>query len=190
MNQPIDPSPVSPDPAPPRQPRRRRGLTIAAALVLATITLLLGAKAYVFARVAGIAHGWDNAMTSEEIADRIEHGVKYMLADTDATADQKAKVTAILQAAAQDVHALRDQHVADRNQFHEIFSAATIDRGRLESVRADELRLADQASKRIATALADAAEVLTPEQRTRLMMEMQKHHHHWHAGPASPDIQQ
>jgi protein CpxP len=121
-------------------------------------------------------------MSSEEIADRIEHGVKYMLSEVDATADQKAKVTAILQAAAQDVHGLRDQHLAARTQIRQILSAPTIDRTRLESVRAEELGLADQASKRIITAIADAAEVLTPEQRTKLMDEMQKHHRGWHSG--------
>jgi periplasmic protein CpxP/Spy len=185
MTEPINPNPASPDPATPRPPRTGRGLLIASALVLGVLTLLVGAKAYVFARGGGMHQGWSEPMSSEEIADRIEHGVKYLLADTDATADQRAKVTAILQSAADDVHALRDQHVADRNQFHQIFAAATIDRTRLESVRADELRLADQASRRIVTALADAAEVLTPEQRTKLMEEMQKHHHHgWH-GPGT-----
>jgi len=180
MSEPVNPNPVTPPPP------RGRGLLIAAAFVLGALTLLVGAKAYVFARGGGWHHGWGGQMTTEEIADHIEHGVKYMLADTDATADQKAKVTAILQAAARDVHALGDQHLADRNQLHEIFSAATIDRTRLENVRADELRLADQASKRITAALADAAEVLTPEQRTQLMAEMQKHHHGWHSdGPAS-----
>ncbi len=175
MNEPVNSSPSV------ARPPRRRGLIIAAA-VIGVLTLLIGAKAYVFARGMGMHHGWGEPMSSEEIADRIDHGVKYMLSDIDATPDQKSKVTGILQSAAQDVHAMHDQHMADTKQFHEILSAATIDRARLETVRADELRLADQASKRIVTALADAAEVLTPEQRTRLMDEMQKHHHGWHEG--------
>jgi periplasmic protein CpxP/Spy len=176
MNEPVNSSPSAP-----RPPRARKGLIIAAA-VIGVLTLLIGAKAYVFARGMGMHHGWGESMSSEEIADRIDHGVKYMLSDIDATADQKTKVTAILQSAAQDVHALHDQHAADIKQFHGILSAATIDRERLESIRTDELHLADQASKRIVTALADAAEVLTPEQRTKLMEEMQKHHHGWHDG--------
>jgi periplasmic protein CpxP/Spy len=172
--------PVTSNPSTPRSPRARRGLLIAGA-VIGVLALLIGAKAYVFAKGGpGWHHGWGEPMSSEEIADRIEHGVKYMLSEVDATADQKAKVIAILQAAAQDVHGMRDQHLAARTQIHEILSAPTIDRARLETVRADELRLADQASKRIVGAIADAAEVLTPEQRTKLMDEMQKHHHGWH----------
>jgi len=175
MNEPVDSNPST-------TPSRytRRGLLIAGAL-FGVLTLLIGVKSYVFAKGGlGWHHGWGQ-MSSEEVADQIQHGVKYMLSEVDATADQKAKVTAILQAAAQDVYGLRDQHLAARNQIHELLSAPTIDRGRLESVRADELRLADQASKRIVTAVADAAEVLSPEQRTKLMTEMQKHHHGWHS---------
>jgi len=174
--------PVNSNPSTTPLPRARRGLLIAG-VILGAITLLVGVKAYVFAKGGpGWHHGWGEQMSSEEIADRIQHGVKYMLSEVDATADQKTKVTAILQAAAQDVHGLGDQHLAARTQIHEILSAPTIDRARLENVRADELRLADQASKRIVTAIADAAEVLSPEQRTKLMDEMQKRHHGWHSG--------
>jgi Spy/CpxP family protein refolding chaperone len=172
--------PLGSNPSTPRSPRQRRTLLIGSA-VLGVLMLLVGVKAYVFAAGGGWHHGWHGSMTSEEIADRIEHGVKYVLSEVDATADQKAKVTAILQAAAGDVHALGDQHLAARSQIHEIMSAPTIDRARLESVRADELLLADQASRRLVTAFADAAEVLTPEQRTKLIEEMQEHHG-WHGG--------
>jgi len=172
--------PLSPNPTTPRSPRQRRTLLIGST-VLGVLMLLVGVKAYVFAAAGGWHHGWRGSMTSEEIADRIEHGVKYVLSEVDATADQKTKVTAILQAAANDVHALGDQHLAARSQIHEIMSAPTIDRARLENVRANELQLADQASRRLVTAFADAAEVLTPEQRTKLIEEMQEHHG-WHGG--------
>jgi periplasmic protein CpxP/Spy len=165
----------------PRPQRARRGLLIAGT-VIGVLTLLIGFKAYVFATgIDGMGwhHGWGQT-SPEELADRIEHGVKYMLSDIDATPDQKAKVTAILQAAARDVHGMHDQHLAAHAQIHDILSAPTIDRARLEAVRADQLRLADEASKRIVAAIADAAEVLTPDQRTRLMEDMSKQHH-WHS---------
>jgi periplasmic protein CpxP/Spy len=172
MNEPVTPTPAAP------RPRRRRGV-IVATVILALLTLVVGTKAYVFARGGGWHHDWSD-LSPEEMANRIEHGVKYTLADVDATADQKAKVTAILQAAAKDIHGMHDQQLAARSQFHDILVAPTIDRTRLESLRTQELGLADQASKRIATAIADAADVLTPEQRAKLIDDMQKNHHGRH----------
>jgi periplasmic protein CpxP/Spy len=153
----------------------RRGWIIAG--VATGVLVLSGAFAY--AREGGWRHG---PMSSEFIADHIEHGVKYALSDVDATAEQKAQVTKILQAAATDVHGLADQHFAARKQLHEILTAPTIDRERLEVVRAGEMQLADQASRRILQGVADAAEVLTPEQRTTLAEQMEKHRHWRHSG--------
>ena len=171
MNEPINPTPS------PARSSRSRTLLLVAGAVLGVFALLAATKAFVFAREGGWHHG---PMTAEAIQSRIEHGVKYMLSEVDASADQKAKVTAILQAAAKDLRGLRDPHLAARTQIHDIMSAQTIDRARLESVRTEELQLADQASKRVVTALADAAEVLTPEQRTKLIEEMQEEHRGWH----------
>jgi len=160
----------------PKKPRARRGWIVAATLV-GVVALFAGAKALVFAHGAS-RHG--GPMTDEMLSDHIERGVKYVLLDTDATAEQRQQVTAIMESAAKDVHVLIDQHHAAHQQIHDILAAPTIDRARLEAVRAEQLGLADQASKRVVTALADAAEVLTPEQRAALIASAEKHH--WHAG--------
>jgi Spy/CpxP family protein refolding chaperone len=167
---------ISPENSPPRTPRKRKGLLIASAVV-GGLVILAGTKAYVFAKGMGGHHGWGGPMSAEFVADHIEHGVKYVLSDVDATAEQKANVTAILQAAASDVQALRDQHLAGLKQIHEILAADNIDRARLESAREGELRLADQASKRVLSGIADAAEVLTPQQRAQLLEKMEQRHH-------------
>jgi protein CpxP len=174
--------PVTSNPSPPQSPRRRRFLLIGGAVV-GVLALMIGAGQYVLARGDGWRHGWGGPMSSEALAARVEHGVNHLLADIDATAEQKQQVTAILQAAAADVHALRDQHVAAHRQIHDILSAESIDRVRLENLRADEMRLADEASRRIVEGVADAAEVLTAQQRAQLIQSMEKHHekhHDWH----------
>ena len=154
----------------------KRGWIIAG---VATGLLVLGG-AVAYARGGGWMH--HGPMSDEFIADHVALGVKYALSDVDATAEQKAEVTKILQSAATDVHALADQHFAARKQLHEILTASTIDRERLETVRVGELRLADEASKRILQGVADAAEVLTPEQRAALANHLEEHRHWRHSG--------
>lgn len=169
---------VNSNPSP--TPRRRRGLFIAGG-VLGALALVVATKAIVYAR-GGMHHGWGGGPVSMEyIDDQLEHGVKYVLSDVDATADQKTKVTAILQGAAKDVYGLRDQHFAARKEMHELLTAPQIDRTRLEALRESELQLADQASRRLVAGIADAAEVLTPEQRTELAKKMEQRHR-WRHG--------
>jgi hypothetical protein len=56
-----------------------------------------------------------------------------------------------------------------------VFSAASIDRNALEQLRSEQMRLAESISRRMLAQMADAAEVLTPAQRTKLAERMKSH---------------
>ena len=64
--------------------------------------------------------------------------------------------------------ALRAQLADGHRRAAELLGQPTVDRAQMETVRAEHLRLLDEASRRLTGALADAADVLTPEQRRRL----------------------
>jgi Spy/CpxP family protein refolding chaperone len=72
---------------------------------------------------------------------------------------------------------VREQHLAQRQALLEALKQPTIDRQALEQLRQAKLQLAETASSRLAEALADIAEVLTPEQRTELLAFAARWHH-------------
>jgi Spy/CpxP family protein refolding chaperone len=162
---------------PERVPRRSRRAWIIGGSVVGALALLAGALTAVEAHGGGGWHHGRGQMSAEAFAAHLEDHVKDVLSDVDATPEQEAQVTSILQSAATDVHAMKDRHAAAHKELHAILSAPTIDRARLEAVRADQIRLADEASQRIVQGIADAAEVLTPEQRTALIARMERRHH-------------
>ena len=53
-----------------------------------------------------------------------------------------------------------------------------MDRGALEQLRAGEIGKLDQASRTLVQSMADAAEVLRPDQRAKLASLMAEHHEH------------
>jgi Spy/CpxP family protein refolding chaperone len=59
---------------------------------------------------------------------------------------------------------MRDTHQKAR----ELLTQPTVDRTAIERLRADNVVALDAASRRVAQALADAFEVLTPEQRRKV----------------------
>lgn len=109
-------------------------------------------------------HGHHGPVTGE----RIEKMVKHLAVEVDATPEQQEKLTAIAKQVAKDLEPLRGQAMETRRQAMELLSAPSIDRAAIEKLRVAKLQHADAASKRVTQAFADAAEVLTPEQRKKL----------------------
>ena len=98
--------------------------------------------------------------------------VRQALRRLDATPEQHAKVQAIVERALGDLYPLRDQHRASRDAALKLLAAESVDRAAAERLRAQQIGLYDQASKRMMQAVLDVAEVLTPAQRDALAKEI------------------
>jgi Spy/CpxP family protein refolding chaperone len=147
-------------------------------IALVALALLAGITGTMLSRAFGQSYTWQHfgmraggpfagPLTPTQIDDRIDRMTKHMAIELDATADQQAKIANIVKATATDLRALREKAQAARSQAVTLLTAPTIDRSAIERLRAEQIGLAETASKRIAQALADAAEVLNPEQRRK-----------------------
>jgi Spy/CpxP family protein refolding chaperone len=149
------------------KPNRRRVGLVAIAATLAVVAG--GALAY--AHSGGGHHGMMGGNSEEHL----EH-MQAMLTKIGASDAQKQQIEAILKPAFEDMKAAYESHSAAFKQFHEAITAPSIDRARLESLRADQIKSLDEASKRLVTSISDAAEVLSPDQRAALAKLIEEHH--------------
>jgi protein CpxP len=167
----IDQSSTSSSPDP--RPSRRRGLFVFAFLAVAVVAGLTG-NMLTTAFGQGFAwHTWHDGafggpLTPAQIDDRIDRMTKHMAIELDESADQQAKIASIAKAAVGDLRPLHEKALAARSQAVALLTAPTIDRSAIERLRAEEIGLAETASKRIAQAAADASDVLTPDQRRKV----------------------
>lgn len=101
----------------------------------------------------------------QEFAERRIDKILYQI---DATPEQRKQVKEIFGKVFQE----RGDHRLDRQQHRqaivELLSQPEIDRAKLEALRTEQLQQMEQMSGRMTQALADAAEVLTAEQRAKL----------------------
>ncbi len=165
-------------PAGPRRPSLLRRWRIAGVAAAVAGALALGACSH------GGRAGWHDGpmsgqMDPERAARFAERMADRIISAVDGSPEQKQRIRGIAQAAVTDLAPLREQARAARRDGVALLSAATIDRAAIEGLRAKQVGLADGASKRIAQALADTAEVLTPEQRIRLAERMQRRAGRW-----------
>ena len=155
-----------------------RRATIAAVLTSVAATFgVAAAWAHSGGHGGGFHRGFLGGSKDPAKADaRIERMVKHFAVEVDATPDQQARLTQIAKAAAKDLRPLREKVRNARRQGMELLSAPSIDRAAIERLRAEQIQGADAVSKRMAQAFADAAEVLTPDQRKKVAERMQKRH--------------
>jgi Spy/CpxP family protein refolding chaperone len=166
---------------PSSEPRRRFFKRAAIATLIGGIAAGIGIKA--FAHGGGYG-GWHRGgfmagpLDAAQVDEHLERMLKHLYVEIDATDEQKQKLAPIVKQAAKDLLPLREKMQGARTQAVELLTGDTIDRAAIEAMRAEHLQFAEQASRRVAQALADAVEVLTPAQRKELAGRINRWHGH------------
>lgn len=134
---------------------------------------LLGARAQ--------AQGWGRPDPAER-ARRLEWRIGRMVQEVGGTPQQKERLVAIATAAMADLKPLRDQMRQGRRAGIDLLAATVIDRRALEQLRVSQMQVADARSRRTVQAFADAADVLTPEQRLKVADHLKRRMERRHRG--------
>ena len=115
------------------------------------------------------AHGrWHGPIDPQRLDEIITRALKHFYVEIDASEAQKQKLDPIVRQAARDLLPMRDTFHGGRQRALDLLAAAAVDRNALEGLRSEQLQAAETASRRLTQAIADVAEVLTPEQRQKL----------------------
>lgn len=96
-------------------------------------------------------------------------GMGRMLDRIDATNEQQDKIEEIMDKVHADMRPVMRGFRDTRDDLAKLLAAETVDREALEKLRSERVAAMDQASRTVTAALAEAAEVLTPEQRKKLV---------------------
>lgn len=120
----------------------------------------------------------DGPPTPAEAKDHAEFFIAFALHRLDATPDQQDRVQKVVDGAIDELFPVVEKHRANREALRAILGAKTIDRAAIERLRVEELALADNLSRIVATAVGDSAEVLSAEQRTDLLDRLESFRHH------------
>ena len=94
-------------------------------------------------------------------------GPARIFSELDLTDEQEDRIFAIMDGLRSQARPLMREFRGTREDLAALLAAPTIDRAAVEALRADRMAKADEASRKLATALTEAAEVLTPEQRAK-----------------------
>ncbi len=156
--------------------------SVIAGIALSVITMA-GAGSYVYADDTSAVPaaqtdtqqmGGNMGMMHKAKGGSMQKRLMRALDSVNATDDQKQKINAIFDKAHESVTQLRGQPGAMRNEMKALFAGPTVDANAVEAARQARMQKMDEASKIMSTAMIDAAQVLTPEQRAQLAERFSK----------------
>jgi len=152
-------------PEPLRKPATARRWIIGTVAAVAVI----GAGAVAWAAGGDMGHGhWRGKF----MRGFMEYRMEQVLTDVGASTEQKDKLKALFKTTMDEIRPERGDRMEMREEVIKLLEAPTIDRNAIEALRAKHVQQIEEKSKTIAKAVADAAEILTPEQRKKLIEEM------------------
>jgi len=159
------------------KPRRRFIRRVAIATAIAGLAAGIGIKTYAYGYGGWHRGGFMGATIDPAMMDEhLDRMLKHLYVEIDATEPQKQQLAPIVKAAAHDLLPMRTQFHDARRRAIDLLSGERVDRAALEALRADQVRLAEQASLRFTQALADMADALTPAQRKQLAERIGRWH--------------
>lgn len=148
---------------------------------LAALALVVGVAVTV--GVTAIAHttgsgGWHHgrAMTAADMDAHVDAMLQHIYAEIDVTDAQKAQIDPLVKQAVAECAPLHEKFRAAHVDLLALFGADRVDRDAIERVRSENMRLADEATQRVARLVGDVADVLTPEQRKTLVARITQMH--------------
>ena len=174
-----------PELEPDARPWPRSGLQVGGLIAALVAIVLLGGVllSSSFANAAGHwfgrhRHGGEEGRFDPERAhEHARLAVEWLSGYVDVDDAQREQLDSILSRSVDDLVELSQGHQSNRGAFVDLLRQPVIDRAALEEIRRSELDLAEEASRRLVDALADAAQVLTPEQRGQLVELAERFHH-------------
>jgi len=121
-------------------------------------------------KMGGLMHGAGDPAKFEK---KLDKKMKFFAFALDATDEQQAKLKTVILALAKEVRPMKAKMYEAREQLHTLLSQTKIDRGAIENLRAEKIAMIDTMSRKVSAAIADAGEILSPEQRLKLVKFMQ-----------------
>ena len=110
----------------------------------------------------------------------MEKRLDRMLDNVKATDSQRTAIRAIFERTFTDLQPIHQSHQRLHEDMIKALTANTIDRTAIEKLRTQATALLEQGSQVLGKSLADAAEVLTPDQRRTLAKFIEEHHGRHH----------
>lgn len=136
--------------------------------------------------LAACGHGWHDGgpaafmsgkpVDAERMSKFADKRLQHMLDEVKASDAQKAKASEIAKTTVAKGVPLAEKMRDNHQQLGKLMLAATLDKAAIETLRAEQMRLADEVSKLATQTILEISELLTPEQRAKLAEKMEKRH--------------